>query len=264
MAKRNKQAAIPIFYSYSHKDESYRETLETHLAVLKRQNYIDGWHDRRIAPGDNWEDEINLNIQNAKIILLLVSSNFLASDYCYDSETIFALNQHDDKKCVVIPIIIKPCLWKESSFSSLEVLPKDGKAITIWDNEDEAWLNVVEGILNTIKKNQNLFISKKNNDRMKGIEEFLKESLEDPDQVIKPGGEILSKLDQTLIDFLKTYSQWYFSPLRIQKWGGKQHGFEVLSEFDKYSIKTHLENLLNQGKLKTVKSRQGNTIYKLK
>lgn len=97
--------AVPLFYSYSHKDEGFRETLETHLAILKRQGYIDCWHDRRIAPGDNWKEEINFNLQNAKITLLLVSSNFLASDYCYDTETIFALEQHANKACVVIPII---------------------------------------------------------------------------------------------------------------------------------------------------------------
>lgn len=74
--------SIPIFYSYSHKDEEFRNTLEAHLSVLKRQGFISEWHDRRIAPGSNWEQEINLNLQNAKIILLLVSHNFLTSDYC--------------------------------------------------------------------------------------------------------------------------------------------------------------------------------------
>ena len=112
MKKESENVELSIFYSYSHKDEEYRETLETHLVILKRQNYINSWHDREITPGSYWEDKIDLNIKKAKIILLLISSNFLASDYCYDTETIFALDQHKKGKCIVIPIIIKPCLWQ--------------------------------------------------------------------------------------------------------------------------------------------------------
>ncbi|MDO5970238.1 hypothetical protein Q4Q35_10505 [Flavivirga aquimarina] len=83
-------------------------------------------------------------------------------------------------------------------------------------------------------------------------------------EIIKPGGEILIELEDDILRFLETYSKWYFSPLRIQKWGSKQSGFESLSQYDTYSIKTELQSLLNQGKLKTAKSQKGNTIYKLK
>ena len=96
---------IKLFYSYSHKDELYREKLETHLSILRRNGYINEWHDRRISAGNEWEEEINFNLEDSDIILLLISSNFLASDYCYDTETIRALEKHESKEAIVIPII---------------------------------------------------------------------------------------------------------------------------------------------------------------
>ena len=289
--------SIPLFYSYSHKDEPFRETLETHLAILKRQGYIDGWHDRRIAPGDNWEEEINLGLQNSKIILLLVSSNFLASDYCYDTETIFALEQHENNECIVVPVILKPCLWTKSHFKYLQALPKDGKPITTWENEDEAWLDVAEGILTVVEQitklkplgndqiqskdntlqNEGQVIGKRKEKNIAGIN--LDQNLgsrEDENKQLgfnqtieiveegedKPGGNIYYDLEKEVYRFLSSYKKWYFSPLRIQKWGGKQPAFESLSKFDTYTIKTELERLLTKGKVKTAVSQKGNTIYK--
>ncbi len=241
--------AIPIFYSYSHKDELFRETLETHLSILKRQGYIDGWQDRRIAPGDNWEEEINLNLQSAKIILLLVSSNFLASDYCYDSETILALEQHEKKDCVVIPVILKPCLWTNSHFKHLQALPKDGKPITTWKNEDEAWLDVAEGVLRIVENlGKDISVIGDNN----------------LDKTDNPKGSIHDELSRNIIMFLKTFDKWYFSPLRIQKWGGKQTDFEDLSKFDINSIRYELERLKKKEIVKTILSQKGNEIFKLK
>ncbi len=77
---------ISLFFSYSHRDESLRNELETHLSVLKRQGVIQTWHDRRITAGSEVDSSISENLENARIILLLVSSYFLASDYCYDIE----------------------------------------------------------------------------------------------------------------------------------------------------------------------------------
>lgn len=77
---------IEVFYSYSHKDEELRDKLETHLALLKRQGIITGWHDRRITAGKEWAKQIDEHLDAAAIILLLVSAHFLASDYCYDVE----------------------------------------------------------------------------------------------------------------------------------------------------------------------------------
>ena len=99
--------ALEVFYSYSHKDEALRDELEKHLALLKRQGLITNWHDRRIGAGDEWRDQIDAHARSAQIILLLISADFLASDYCYDVEMKLALERHAAHEAVVIPIILR-------------------------------------------------------------------------------------------------------------------------------------------------------------
>jgi len=141
-----KAEPIQVFYSYSHQDERLRDELEEALALLKRQGPISGWHDREIVAGQSWEDKISENMESAKIILLLVSSSYLAADYCYGKEMERALERREAGKAVVIPIIIRPCDWKHAPFAKLQALPKDAKAVTSWSNKDEAWTDVAKGI----------------------------------------------------------------------------------------------------------------------
>lgn len=142
----NKGADVKVFYSYSHKDESLRDALQTHLSILSRNGVISEWHDRRIKAGQEWEKEIDEEIENADIILLLISPDFIASDYCYGKELTRAIEKHESKQARVIPIIIRPTEWSHSPFAKLQALPKDAKAVTSWSNEDEAWLDVAKGI----------------------------------------------------------------------------------------------------------------------
>ena len=135
-----------LFYSYSHKDEKLRDQLETHLSTLKRENRISGWHDRRITAGTEWKGEINEHLKNSSVILLLVTANFLASDYCHDVELRYAMEQHEQGNARVIPVILRPCDWKTTSFASLQALPTDGKPVISWKTRDDAFLNVVEGV----------------------------------------------------------------------------------------------------------------------
>jgi peptidoglycan hydrolase-like protein with peptidoglycan-binding domain len=137
---------IEVFYSYSHKDESLRCKLETHLKILRKQGLISEWHDRQIKPSDDWKHEIDSHLNNAHLILLLVSSDFLASDYCSDVEVARALERHQAGEAKVIPIILRPCKWQNAQFSSLQALPKDAKPVSQWKNRDLAFLNIVEGI----------------------------------------------------------------------------------------------------------------------
>jgi hypothetical protein len=142
--------ALRLFYSYSHKDEELRDELETHLKLMQRQGLIESWHDRRITAGDEWKKDIDENLERADIILLLVSADFIASDYCYDIEMERALERHDVGEAVVIPVIIRDVNWKGAPFSRLGVLPEDGKAVATWGPDknarDTAWRNVSEGI----------------------------------------------------------------------------------------------------------------------
>ena len=146
------QEPLRLFYSYSHKDENFRDELEIHLKLLQRQGVISNWHDRRILPGDEWDKKIDENLEKADIILLLVSADFIASDYCYDVEMKRAMERHENKEAVVIPVILRECDWHSSPFGKLQALPKDGKAVKLWPDRDSAWKDVAQGIRKVIEE----------------------------------------------------------------------------------------------------------------
>ena len=138
--------AIEVFFSYAHKDEDLKDELVKHLSILKRSGVIRDWHDRQITAGTEWAGAIDEHLESARVILLLISSNFLASDYCYDLELKRALERHEAGEARVIPIILKAVDWQGASFGKLQALPKDAKPITSWTNQDEAFTNVAQGI----------------------------------------------------------------------------------------------------------------------
>ena len=143
--------AVKVFFSYSHKDEALRDELATHLSLMKRKGVIEAWHDREITAGAESANAIDDNLNAADIILLLVSANFLASDYCYDIEMQRAMERHEAKEARVIPIILKPTDWSDAPFAKLQALPKNAKPITTWQDQDEAFLNVVQGIRRVVE-----------------------------------------------------------------------------------------------------------------
>jgi hypothetical protein len=144
-------APIEVFISYSHKDEALREELGTHLSLLLRERVIDEWHDRRIVAGREWNGAIDEHLNRAAVILLLVSADFLASDYCYDIEMKRALERHDAGDACVIPVILRAVDWRGAPFAKLQALPKDGKPLTSWPNKDEAFTDVARGIREALK-----------------------------------------------------------------------------------------------------------------
>lgn len=143
-----------IFIGYSHQDDLYRKELETHLSLLKRNRQIETWSDRKISPGQEWQGKIDTNLCQANVIIFLISSDFIASDYCYDIETRKALGMHELGTAIVIPIIVRPCDWNGSPFSKLEALPTKAKPVSTWQNKDEAWLDIVTGIKKNIESIQ--------------------------------------------------------------------------------------------------------------
>jgi tetratricopeptide (TPR) repeat protein len=146
---------IEIFCSYSHKDQRFRDQLETHLSGLKREGYVSIWHDRKIGAGEEWADQIDAHLNTAQIILPLISADFVASDYCYDIEMKQALARHEAGEARVIPIILRSVDWKNAPFGKLKALPKDGKAITSWSNRDAAYLDVAQAIRKEVKELSN-------------------------------------------------------------------------------------------------------------
>ncbi len=143
---------VTLFYSYSHRDEALRDELETHLSLLRREGIIQEWHDRRIGAGKEWADSIDENLEAADVVLLLISADFLASDYCYDKEMKRALEKHEADELCVIPIIIRAVDWTTAPFSKLQALPRDDKAVTSLGNRDEAWKEVAKGIREEVEK----------------------------------------------------------------------------------------------------------------
>ena len=120
---------ISIFYSYSHKDKVYRDKLKTALSLMKRQGLISEWHDQDIIPGQEWTNEINKHLKTADVILLLVSSDFLDSEYCYTNEMELAIQRHEAGEAYIIPIILRPCEWKHSPLGRFHALPQRAKTV---------------------------------------------------------------------------------------------------------------------------------------
>jgi internalin A len=139
--------AARVFVSYSHKDERQLNELKTHLSPLERQNLIDTWYDRRIVAGEDFGQKINENINSADIILLLVSADFIASNYCYQKEMGRALERHAKREARVVPVIIRDVDWKViPELSKLTAVPKDGRPVRNWPNKDTAWRDVSERV----------------------------------------------------------------------------------------------------------------------
>jgi serine/threonine protein kinase len=146
------QHSIKLFFSYSHKDEKLRNELAKRLTLLKRNGLITDWYDRNIDAGAEWAREADMRLNQADIILLLVSPDFIASDYCYNLEMARALERHQAGEASVIPIILRPVSWKETPFGKLQALPEGGKAVTTWSNRDQAFLHIAEGIQKIVEK----------------------------------------------------------------------------------------------------------------
>ena len=140
-------APILLFYSYSHKDETYREELEKHLMTLQRSGLISGWHDRKILAGDEWDKKISEYLEKSYVIMLLISSDFVASKYCYDIEATRALERYNKGEAILIPIILRPVKWELTPFGKIQALPKNAQPVTQWADRDSAYLNICEGIL---------------------------------------------------------------------------------------------------------------------
>jgi hypothetical protein len=132
--------------SYSHKDATLRKELDVYIAPLKRQGIVTSWYDGEIEPGQELNKEIFKKLEESDIIVLLISADFLASDFCYDIEMVRALERHEEGTVRVIPVIVRKADWSSAPFAGLKALPKDGLAVTSWSNQDEAWTDVAMGI----------------------------------------------------------------------------------------------------------------------
>jgi tetratricopeptide (TPR) repeat protein len=143
---------IEVFYSYAHEDEQLKDELVKHLASLRRQGVINEWYDRDISAGREWDDEIKNHLDSASVILLLISPDFMNSNYCNDVEVTRAIERNDAGEARVIPVILRPVDWEGAPFSKLKALPTDVQPVTSWENQDEAFLDVTKGIRKAVQE----------------------------------------------------------------------------------------------------------------
>jgi O-acetyl-ADP-ribose deacetylase (regulator of RNase III) len=142
----NRQKAASVFVSYARKDEGLLEKLRDHLGGLRTGGYIKDWTDGQITPGQEWEPEIIRRLDEADIILLLVTSAFLGSEFIGRVELAGALDRHRRGEAVVIPVILKPADWQSTDLAGLQALPKGAKAVSSWSDKDAAYVDIAHGI----------------------------------------------------------------------------------------------------------------------
>lgn len=141
-----------IFISYSKSDDDLLQEFIRHLAVLKMQGIIEPWYDAAIDPGETWDAEIKNRLYEADIILMLLSSGFMATQYIWEVEVKAALERRAQGQVRVIPIVLRVCDWKSTVFGQIQALPKNGTPVFKWADRDEAWLDVVQGIRRIIER----------------------------------------------------------------------------------------------------------------
>ena len=141
-----------VFYSYSHKDEQLRDQLATYLAPLRQKSLITEWYDRKIEPGVNWDTEISSRLNQADLVLALLSPDFLASEYCFGVEMEQAFSRVKQGNSRLLPVLLRPCLWEESRFSALQMAPRDAKPLSSAPSIDEALKAVALEIRNVVSE----------------------------------------------------------------------------------------------------------------
>lgn len=145
---------LEVFYCYAREDRSFYEELNKYLVGLRRSDLITTWHDGAVSPGTAREREIETHLSTAHIILLLISPNFLASDYCYDKVMPYAVERYNKGETRIIPIILSPVNWIDTPVSDLQALPTNKKPITSWSDRNKAFEDIEKGIRQVVQELQ--------------------------------------------------------------------------------------------------------------
>ena len=135
-----------IFLSYAHADEDLKKELDTHLVPLRRSGKIETWNDRELIIGQEWNKEILEELNKADIILLLISKDFIASQYIWEKELEIAMKRHEKGTAKVVPVIVKNCLWQEMPFAKLQALPKNAKPVMSYEDRDDAFTEIAMSV----------------------------------------------------------------------------------------------------------------------
>lgn len=150
--KKEPREIIHVFFSYARRDQNLRDQLENHLSNLKYRGLITTWNAREISAGEETIQQIDIHLNTAHIILLLISASFLASEYCYSREMMRALQRHERGEAHVIPVLLRPVLFTDAPFAKLQPLPTNRKPVVNWRNRDSAFVDIAVGIERVVRE----------------------------------------------------------------------------------------------------------------
>jgi TIR domain len=148
----NAAHVLKMMICYSHSNKAQRKQIDKHLALMTRQKLIDIWYDRKITAGSEWNGYIDEHINTSDIILLLISAEFIASDYCFDVEMTRALERHKAGEARVIPVILRKCDWKNTSLKDLQALPSNVLPVDQWPRSNDAYHDIADGIRKVVEE----------------------------------------------------------------------------------------------------------------
>jgi internalin A len=151
-----KDYPLPLFICYAHADERDVKRLVPSLKVLARRGYITPWRDTDLVAGEDWDETIKERLSKARIILYMVSRDFLASKYITEDERPLAMRLMKEKKAVVVPVLLRPCLWRDEDFAKLEQLPRKDDPVSSLSPRDKAWALVEEGLKKAVERARRL------------------------------------------------------------------------------------------------------------
>ncbi|MGA3041725.1 MAG: protein kinase, partial [Bryobacteraceae bacterium] len=141
---------IEIFCSYSHADRPLRDELVKYLELMRESLLIRTWHDGELIPGQDWRREIEDHLRGADIVLLLISVDFLDSEFVRKYELPIALQRHQQGQALVIPVVMRPVPWNQSGLDFLQALPDKVRPVVLWSPQDLAYVNICEGLFSAV------------------------------------------------------------------------------------------------------------------
>lgn len=259
---------IKVFVSYARRDQDLCVELIKHLKILKNQGWIQDWHDGQISAGSEWEKEIETHLNSAQIILLVISSDFLASDYCYHKELKKALERHDHREACVIPVILRPTDWYDAPFGKLQVLPEGALPITKWENHDDAFLSVARGIrqiVEQLRQEQQRKISNSEQKQREQEQQKLKRIKEEQEeqrklqQIKKEQEEEQRKLQQIKKEQERKQQEWEHKKLQQIREEKKRLQQQAAWQTEKEQLKRQEQNRRVQQPRKEPKNQRHST-----
>lgn len=150
--ERPRPSPVLLFYSYAPEDESLYRELDKHLHPLHRN--VAFWHAGMAIAGSDLPRQTAKYLDEATLIILLISHNYLSSDSLFNGELKRAMERHTSAGARVIPVIVRHCDWTSEPFGALTPLPDGGNPVSAWPDRDEAWTDVAKGIRRALAEDQ--------------------------------------------------------------------------------------------------------------